>query len=390
VSFETINFDIVILIITFFSLLFGFYYGFSRRVKNIISFIIPLVAMHLFFDKIILAIEKNELVMSRWRGFISWLGRNFSVPYYYNFYLVIIVAIVIYLALFIIIKLNISAFKGEPIKAVLHKEKMSSRLIATGLSFISAYFINLLVLFLSVNVFLINDSKPVTNLLVDTSKKITYIGEYIEVKYALEEYQRLEDEFDLINGNELFEIYSDLLELNKKGNKDINKFAKTLEKDIEEYKPLELFEKFIEYYENLYNEKDKFHYSHVIKKIKEFDLISKSMANELGLVYNKYDLDEYHKQINESKENNLDGFVRALKVALNEEDFPKICNFINEYEKNPNDYLGGNLVYSIVVKRFPNLENIEKISEKNIFVRTYISDGLINNNFRGQNFLQND
>ena len=238
-SFETINFDIVILIITFFSLLFGFYYGFSRRVKNIISFIIPLVAMHLFFDKIILAIEKNELVMSRWRGFISWLGRNFSVPYYYNFYLVIIVAIVIYLALFIVIKLNLSAFKGEPIKAVLHKEKMSSRLIATGLSFISAYFINLLVLFLSVNVFLINDSKPVTNLLVDTSKKITYIGEYIEVKYALEEYQRLEDEFDLINGNELFEIYSDLLELNKKGNKDINKFAKTLEKDIEEYKPLE-------------------------------------------------------------------------------------------------------------------------------------------------------
>ena len=128
----------------------------------------------------------------------------------------------------------------------------------------------------------------------------------------------------------------------------------------------------------------------MIKKIKEFDLISKTMANELGLVYNKYDLDEYHKQINESKENNLDEFVRALKVALNEEDFPKICNFINEYEKNPNDYLGSNLVYSIVVKRFPNLENIEKISEKNIFVRTYISDGLINNNFRGQNFLQND
>ena len=80
-SFETINFDIVILIITFFSLLFGFYYGFSRRIKNIISFILPFVVMHFFFDKIILAIENNELFMSKWRGFISWLGRNFSVPY---------------------------------------------------------------------------------------------------------------------------------------------------------------------------------------------------------------------------------------------------------------------------------------------------------------------
>jgi hypothetical protein len=107
-------------------------------------------------------------------------------------------------------------------------------------------------------------------------------------------------------------------------------------------------------------------------------------------VYNKYDLEEYHKQINECKENNLDGFVNSLKVVLKKEDFPKIYNFINEYEKNPDDYLGDNLAYSIVVKRFPNLENIEKISEKNIFVRTYITDGLINNNFRGQSFLQND
>lgn len=389
-SFETINFDIVILIITFFSLLFGFYYGFSRRIKNIISFILPFVVMHFFFDKIILAIENNELFMSKWRGFISWLGRNFSVPYYYNFYLVIIVAIVIYLALFIIIKLNLSVFKGEPIKAVLHKEKMSSRLIAIGLSFISAYFINLLVLFLSVNVFLINDSKPVTNLLIDTSKKITYIGEYIEVKYALEEYQGLEDEFDLIDGKEVFEIYNNFLELNEKGNKDIIKFSKTLEKDMNEYDPIKLFDEFVQYYENSFEEKEKFHYSYVIKKIKEFDLISKSMADELGLVYNKYDLEEYHKQINECKKNNLDGFVNSLKVVLKKEDFPKIYNFINEYEKNPDDYLGDNLAYSIVVKRFPNLENIEKISEKNIFVRTYITDGLINNNFRGQSFLQND
>ena len=43
-------------------------------------------------------------------------------------------------------------------------------------------------MFLSVNVFLINDSKPVTNLLVDTSKKITYIGGNFEEKYAFFQY----------------------------------------------------------------------------------------------------------------------------------------------------------------------------------------------------------
>lgn len=389
-SFETINFDIVILIITFFSLIFGFYYGVSRRLKNLISFIIPFVLIHFFLDKLISAIEKNELVMSKWRGFISWLERNFSIPNYHNFYLVILVAVLVYLGIFIIIRLNFSAFKGEPIRAVLHKEKLSSRFVATGLSFISAYFINLLVLFLSVNIFFINANKPVTNILIDSSKKITYIGEYIEVKYALEEYQRLEEEINLINGEQVFIIYDDILELYKNKNNEIIKFVNNLEKDVNDYKALELLDEFVYYYNSYFDEKDKFHYANVVEKIEQFDLIGKLVAHELNIMYNRYDLEGYQNQINDYMKNDLEGFTSILKTVLEKDDFPEIYKFLKEYEKNPNGFSGDNLVYSVVVKRFPDLKNIEKISEKNVFVRTYLNDVVLNKDFRGEIFLQND
>lgn len=354
ISFEIFNFDIIILIIIFFSIIFGAYYGIKREIRHFLVVFIPLLVLHFSFSDIIVILRERTKIFSYMQKIVYVITNNES--YNADLTAAIIISCLCYLILMLIVIFIMKAFESKNEKYLLKKETKKTRLFGGLLGIFQGYFISLIVLCFTSNIFMINYDSFLTSFISNTSKNISYYCEYDYVKNVCKKYNDLSYEMSVIFGEKEKDIYeyasldeSFFEESFAKETKDdtLKKYYTYLEQkkslSYEEFKSREELKKYFKYKDIL------------IKNLKLKDC----------------DLDEYCSAISELLSNSPNDVLDVLRTVLENEDYYNVLPLIKNTKNKK--ILGDDFVYEIILVNYPNVKRINSMKKNNLFLEYYIN-----------------
>ncbi|MDD3171088.1 MAG: CvpA family protein [Bacilli bacterium] len=207
-SFETFNFDILVIIIFIAGLVFGFYYGFSRQLKKTINLMLPFIILHFLMSYIISFLLKIEFVVEAKIAIFAWLRKYFLFANYENSVFTIFIGIILYLILYLVIAGILKIFNSNKEKTIFKQIKGTSRILGGVVSLFSSYIYSMLFLFVFGATMMIDISRPVSDLLSKTSNGLFDISElHLYQNEKVYQYDELNKAFSSINGETAQEEY---------------------------------------------------------------------------------------------------------------------------------------------------------------------------------------
>ena len=354
ISFEIFNFDIIILIIIFFSIIFGAYYGIKREIRHFLVVFIPLLVLHFSFSDIIVILRERTEIFSYMQKIVHVLANNGS----YNTDLIVatIISCLCYLILMLIAIFIMKAFESKNEKYLLKKETKKTRLFGGLLGIFQGYFISLIVLCFASNIFIINYDSFLTSFISSTSKNISYYCEYDYFKDVCKKYNDLSYEMSIIFGEKEKDIY-EYASLDEKFFED--SFAKETKDDT-----LKKYYTYLEQKKSLSHEEFKSH-----EELKKYFKYKDTLIKSLKL--KNCDLDEYCSAISELLSNNPNDVLDVLRTVLENEDYYNILPLIKNTKNKK--ILGDDFVYEIILVNYPNIKRINSMKKNNLFLEYYIN-----------------
>ena len=207
-SFETFNFDILVIIIFIAGLVFGFYYGFSRQLKKTINLMLPFIILHFLMSYIISFLLKIEFVVETKIAIFAWLRKYFLFANYENSVFTIFIGIILYLILYLVISGILKIFNSNKEKTIFKQIKGTSRILGGVVSLFSSYIYSMLFLFVFGATMMIDISRPISDLLSKTSNGLFDISElHLYQNEKVYQYDELNKAFSSINGETAQEEY---------------------------------------------------------------------------------------------------------------------------------------------------------------------------------------
>lgn len=354
ISFEIFNFDIIILIIIFFSIIFGAYYGIKREIRHFLVVFIPLLVLHFSFSDIIVILREKTEIFSYMQKIVHVIANNGI----YNTDLIVatIISCLCYLILMLIAIFIMKAFESKNEKYLLKKETKKTRLFGGLLGIFQGYFISLIVLCFASNIFIINYDSFLTSFISSTSKNISYYCEYDYFKDVCKKYNDLSYEMSIIFGEKEKEIY-EYASLDEKFFED--SFAKETKDDT-----LKKYYTYLEQKKSLSYEEFKSH-----EELKKYFKYKDTLIKSLKL--KNCDLDEYCSAISELLSNNPNDVLDVLRTVLENEDYYNILPLIKNTKNKK--ILGDDFVYEIILVNYPNIKRINSMKKNNLFLEYYIN-----------------
>lgn len=356
ISFESFDYDIIVLIIIFFSCIFGAYYGVKRELKHLVNFLLPLVILHFMLKKIFDIINEKTKIIVFLENFIESIfglkNSKLSLITLLSF------GIICYIILFLFLMLIFRIFKKKNEKLLLAKESKRSRLIGSILGIIEGYVISFITLCLVSNVFVINYNKPITSFISTTSKMVSKLSEYDYCENACESFEKLDYQFSIVFGLRANEIYKEFI--NEQDYIETDKTKDEILKDYCNY----LYE----------NDKDE---NQIKMELSYYFKYKEILINELNFL--DCDLDEYSSEIEKIIKNNPNDVLLILRTFVEENDFYEM-NYLLEKTKNNKIILGYSenifkeLAYQVILVTYSDIHSIINLSENNEFIKCYLKD----------------
>lgn len=360
ISFESFDFDIIVLIIVSFTCIFGAYYGAKRETKHFLNILLPLLIMHFSVEKMFELLMKETKVFEFLKYYISLILNDNQNEKNVELIILFLFSLVYYIVLFFIIFFVSNIFKLKNEKLLLIKETKKSRLFGALLGILEGYIISAFVLSFVSNIFVINYDKPITNFVSSTSKKVSYVSQYDIVNNAYESYEDLYYQLMIVFGEKGKEIYQIAIqdesfscEMSDVKDDVLKEYLKYLEqkKDYKDYKTKIEIENYLKY-----------------KKI---------LIEELDL--QEYDLDEYYLEIKNHLQENPNEVLTVLRNILKEDDFYECASLLKKTEfkelkidNEENCFF--EFVYEIILINYPDLKKINKLSKSNVFINYYMKN----------------
>lgn len=348
ISFETFNFDIIVLIIIFFSIIFGAYYGIKREIRHFLVITIPFIILHFSFSSIVVFLEEKA-ILEAIKGVIKKVVSKSD-----DLLVITILAILFYILLMLITCLIMKGFKPKSEKLLLSKETKRTRLLGALLGIFEGYFISSIVLCLISNLFVINYNNALTSFISNTSKKISYYSEYNSVKSICKQYNELEYELDIIFGKREKEIYDIAL--------SDSSFSKDLSDAITKDAVLEKYYNYIKEKESLNREEFK-----IKEELEKYFKYKSLITRKLSL--KEEDLDDYFLSLSEALKEDPNNLLSVLRTTLVHEEFSSVISLIENTKSKK--IIGDDFAYEIVLANYPSIKRADSRKKNNIFLKYY-------------------
>jgi len=200
--FKQLNYDIIVIIILIGFITYALYFRFKRQLFFTISFLLPFVILYFSFNLIVKAAKQS--------GFLGIIAKILPFSSNQMFPATLTLAIIIYLLLYIILRLIFLLFR-EPIdKQILNKNNIYLKFANLGMCILNSYVTVVLLLFMFCSVIKIDYNRPITSVVMKTSNQVITVSFVHDMMLKAENYNLYKEAMDQLSGRQVQKDFSEI------------------------------------------------------------------------------------------------------------------------------------------------------------------------------------
>lgn len=199
----TFNFDIIIIIIAFFGIVFGFYRGFYKQLQKTASLFLPLIILYFLLPFITKLMLSNDAIVG-----IAKLLIFPKLEVHLYLIMSLLIGTILYVFLAATIYLIFKIVQKKDINYYLIKKNKYGRVIASFISLLSSYIIVFVLLYVT-SPFINNANGPITDFLENSTLEVNEIGTlHLYQNNNKNEFIETKNLFDILSGNAIVETFN--------------------------------------------------------------------------------------------------------------------------------------------------------------------------------------